>query len=157
LALFWLPGRRRLYIQEPPLEPFFSSFPSQATAVAVRCLLRIRKIRKVPHFKRFLTYLSVPFLPTTCLLARRRALSGLQGQRGDPPHHASKQSPRQAALGQQQPVICHDESHPRNSFPKRNSAIVPERCDLRKGVQHRRMTVMLDERIRISQLLREVR
>jgi hypothetical protein len=34
------------------------------------------------------------------------ALSGRQGQRGDPPHHASKQSPRQVALCQQQPVIA---------------------------------------------------
>jgi hypothetical protein len=33
---FWHSGRHRLYIQPPPLEVFFSSFPSRATAVALK-------------------------------------------------------------------------------------------------------------------------
>src|ERR1017187_9475703 len=48
---------------------------------------------EVHHTKRFLIHLSVsPFL-STCLLARRRALSGPQGQRRNPPHHASQEPP----------------------------------------------------------------
>jgi hypothetical protein len=33
-----------------------------------------------------ISYTPLRLLPSTCLLGRRRALSGRQGQRGDPPH-----------------------------------------------------------------------
>jgi len=36
----------------------------------------------------------------------RRTLPRCQGQKGDPPHHASKQSPRQVTLGQEEPVVA---------------------------------------------------
>jgi hypothetical protein len=74
-----------------------------------RWLLRVRKNPGLPDFKPFLIHLSVPLLPSTCLLPRRCALSGRHGQcrcaLWAPPHHASKKPPRQMALCQQQPVI----------------------------------------------------
>jgi hypothetical protein len=91
------------------LERYCSSFPSRATPASEEagqlCLPRATENPEVPNSKRFLIYLSVSLLPSTCLLARRRALSGRQGQRGDPPHHASKQPPPQMALRQHPPVV----------------------------------------------------
>jgi hypothetical protein len=51
-------------------------------------------------------HLSVPLLPSAFLATRRRPLSARRRQRGDPPNHASKQSPRQMALRQEQPIIA---------------------------------------------------
>ena len=69
-------------------------------------LLRVRKSLEVPHFKQFPRHLSVPFPPSPGLVPlRRRTLSGWHRQTLNPPHHASKQAPRQMALGQHQPVV----------------------------------------------------
>jgi hypothetical protein len=38
-------------------------------------LLRVRKNPEVPDFKRFLIHLSIPVLPSACLLPRRRAIA----------------------------------------------------------------------------------
>src|ERR1035437_9809959 len=69
-------------------------------------LLRVQRNPEVLHFKRFLMHLSVPLLPSAFLATRRRPLSARRRQCGDPPNHASKQSPRQMALRQEQPIIA---------------------------------------------------
>jgi hypothetical protein len=68
--------------------------------------LRAQRNPEVHHFKRFPIHLSVPLLPSACLLTRRRPLSARRRQRGDPQNHTSKQSPRQMALRQEQPIIA---------------------------------------------------
>ena len=106
---FWPPGHQRSYIQPPPLEPFLWFFHPerlQRPRKGPTLLLRVRKSLEVPHFKQFLRHLSVPFPPSPGLVPlRRRTLSGWHRQTLNPPHHASKQAPRQMALGQHQPVV----------------------------------------------------
>jgi len=101
---FSLPGCRSLYPQVASVEAVLSLFPSRATPVtqegASSASSEYVENTEVRHFKRFLIHLSGPLLPSTCLLARRRALSARQRQRCDPPHHAAKQTPRQMTLGQ---------------------------------------------------------
>ena len=106
---FWPPGHQRSYIQPPPLEPFLWFFHPerlQRPRKGPTLLLRVRKSLEVPHFKQFPRHLSVPFPPSPGLVPlRRRTLSGWHRQTLNPPHHASKQAPRQMALGQHQPVV----------------------------------------------------
>jgi len=65
---------------------------------------------EAPHSKRFLMHLSVSPLPSTCLLARCRALSGRQGQRRGvlwaPPRHRPENSSRQMTHRQEQPILA---------------------------------------------------
>ena len=106
---FWPPGHQRSYIQPPPLEPFLWFFHPerlQRPRKGPTLLLRVRKSLEVPHFKQFPRHPSVPFPPSPGLVPlRRRTLSGWHRQTLNPPHHASKQAPRQMALGQHQPVV----------------------------------------------------
>src|ERR1017187_2747542 len=69
---FWIPGQHRLYIQTPPLEPFYLSFLSPATPTVQErgqlCLLPETKTRKCPIPSDFSnTSPSPSFLRPVCL------------------------------------------------------------------------------------------
>jgi len=107
---FCLPGHEPVYSQSPPLGRFFVLSTLSKSGGARRgqpCLFRVRENQKLTHFQAISPTSLRPLAPSPGLVAlRRRALSGWHRQSLNPPHHASKQVPRQMALRQQQPVIA---------------------------------------------------
>jgi hypothetical protein len=82
-----------------PLERAFGPEHPQCAAGRANSLPpKNSKTRNSLISERFLRHLSAPRLPSPGLGARRGALSRRQGQRGDRPHHASKQAPHQVAV-----------------------------------------------------------
>jgi len=69
---------------------------------------------------------------------RRRALSGWHRQSPNPPHHASKQVPRQTALCQQEPAIASVPDQPTPAFTNRCCKLVSDRFSMFFGSAKRR-------------------